>query len=528
MAIFSEEQVLKVMYSYNPWWKIGQIPQSMVKSIKRIAYYKAMQTFQEKTLKRYIVLSGARRVGKTTILYQMIEELLKNGVSEKNILYLSLDNPILKFGTLDKILEIYQNMILPEGQIYIFLDEIQYSQDWNHWLKVFYDQNKNWSIVATGSASPLIEQGVHESGVGRWITITVPTLSFYEYCELLQSNGQYPETEEFKKFMEQVTTLDKDSYQINGQTEELLKKVMEKFLLENMEINKIQEKIPKDFTIAKLEEYTDEQLRDIINTLEPIKKYFNRYLMLGGFPELALSKNDKLAQTILREDIVDKVLKRDMPALFKIRNISTLEKVFLYLCFESSNIINYTAMSQDLESVSVPTLQDYVKYLENANLIYVSEQVNSNGAKLLKSKPKIYIADSAIRNAVLMKDDVLSDATEMGYVVETAVFRHVYTYIQNTSGEIGYYREGKSDKEIDIITKSVKENMYIEVKYQENPSIKTENPIYTQVGKNDKLFMITKNVENTGIMKLDNGKNLVKIPAFAYLFLLGLEEFRRI
>ena len=80
MAIFSEEQVLKVMYSYNPWWKIGQIPQSMVKSIKRIAYYKAMQTFQEKTLKRYIVLSGARRVGKTTILYQMIEELLKNGV----------------------------------------------------------------------------------------------------------------------------------------------------------------------------------------------------------------------------------------------------------------------------------------------------------------------------------------------------------------------------------------------------------------------------------------------------------------
>ena len=69
--------------------------------------------------------------------------------------------------------------------------------------------------------------------------------------------------------------------------------------------------------------------------------------------------------------------------------------------------------------------------------------------------------------------------------------------------------------------------MYIEVKYQENPSIKAENPIYTQVGKNDKLFMITKNVENTGIIKLENGKNLVKIPAFAYLFLLGLEESRR-
>ena len=51
---------------------------------------------------------------------------------------------------------------------------------------------------------------------------------------------------------------------------------MEKILLDNMEINKIREKIPKDFTITKLEEYTDEQLRDIINTIEPVKKYFNR------------------------------------------------------------------------------------------------------------------------------------------------------------------------------------------------------------------------------------------------------------
>jgi len=87
-------------------------------------------------------------------------------------------------------MDIYINNCATDGQKYIFLDEIQYAKDWNNWLKVFYDQNKNWSIVATGSASPLIERGITESGVGRWITITVPTLSFYEYCRLIDEKSE--------------------------------------------------------------------------------------------------------------------------------------------------------------------------------------------------------------------------------------------------------------------------------------------------------------------------------------------------
>ncbi|AVX20194.1 hypothetical protein SAMN02745885_01015 [Carboxydocella sporoproducens DSM 16521] len=70
------------------------------------------------------------------------------------------------------------------------------------------------------------------------------------------------------------------------------------------------------------------------------------YLTVGGFPELALSKDDYYAQRMLREDVVDKVLKRDIPSLFNIRNAAVLEKVFLYLCFNSSQIINITTMSK--------------------------------------------------------------------------------------------------------------------------------------------------------------------------------------
>lgn len=531
MAIFNEEQVLKILNAYNPWWKNLQIPSDYLREMKRTAYYEAERIVMNESLRRFIILSGARRVGKTTILYQLIQKLIQQKVDEKNIIYLSLDNPILKFGTLDKIMEIYINNIATVGPVYIFLDEIQYASDWNNWLKVFYDQNKNWNIVATGSASPLINKGITESGVGRWITITVPTLSFYEYCRLVDDKQEL----DTRYLINGIKSLPEDTRKMLNQTDisdkkksEIINEIFNNILEEQKNIERINKEIPEDFSVKNIENMKQEEFAKIINILEPMRKYFNRYLTIGGFPELALSKDDKMAQRILREDIVDKVLKRDMPELFGIRNISVLEKVFLYLCFESSNIINYSSMSQDLEGVTSPTIQDYVKYLENANLIYISEQLNVTGAKLLKGRPKIYIADSALRNAVLMKEDILTDATEMGYIVETAVYRHLYTFIQNTTGNIGYYRDIKTGKEIDVVTNSVKENMYVEVKYREDSTVKNDNPIYQKDGKNDKLFIITKNINDYSIKELENGKKVVRIPAFAYLYLLGLEEMRNI
>lgn len=62
--------------------------------------------------------------------------------------------------------------------------------------------------------------------------------------------------------------------------------------------------------------------------LSAVQNHFVRYLQVGGFPELALSKNDLLAQQVMREDVVDKVLKRDLPSLYNIRNATELERIF--------------------------------------------------------------------------------------------------------------------------------------------------------------------------------------------------------
>ena len=79
MAIISKEGILKVLTAYNPWWKNGIVNPKMTKSYKRFAFYEAMKRLKETGIRRTVVLTGTRRVGKTTIQYQMIETLLKNG-----------------------------------------------------------------------------------------------------------------------------------------------------------------------------------------------------------------------------------------------------------------------------------------------------------------------------------------------------------------------------------------------------------------------------------------------------------------
>lgn len=101
------------------------------------------------------------------------------------------------------------------------------------------------------------------------------------------------------------------------------------------------------------------------------------------------------AQKIIREDVVDKVLKRDMVSLFSIRNVAELEQIFLYLCLVSGNIVVLDTIAKEI-GVSRATVANYVTFLEQANLIYVSQPTDRTGKKVLKARPKIYLADAAI------------------------------------------------------------------------------------------------------------------------------------
>jgi predicted AAA+ superfamily ATPase len=474
MAIISKEGILKVLTAYNPWWKTGIMNPKLSKTYKRFAFYEGMKRLERRDLRRTVVLTGARRVGKTTIQYQMIEALLSRGVAPQKIVFVSMDHPMLKLAGFNEILECYHENIYAEQDCYYFFDEVQYAQDWDKWLKVIYDTQPDTQVVATGSASPALIRGNQESGAGRWTVIKVPTMSFYEYCELLE--------------------LDRPE-------------------------------LPLGLKITSMLNKTQQERAQIMMQLSKVQNHFNRYLQVGGFPELALTNNDLMAQQIMREDVVDKVLKRDLPALYNIRNVTELERIFLYLCNVSSEIVSIEAIAKELGGVSRPTVENYIRYLESANLIYQSWPVNMAGKKVLKARPKIYIADAAIRNAVLMDDSLLTDPVEMGKVVETAVYKHVAAFYYQQATSVGYFRGGRKGKEIDIVVDYPNtKNILISVKYREGAPLSDDDAISELCGQASAAIIVTKSAGDFGIHNTKSGENMVRIPAFAFLYLLGHAE----
>ncbi len=475
MSFISQEKILKVLLGFNPWWNSGQIPRDFEKPVKRLAFYEVKKYFYHSEIRREVILSGPRRVGKTTIMYQMISDILRTS-SPKQILYVSFDHPMLKLCDIGNILEVFENNISQGSEeLFLFFDEIQYASDWDTWLKTLYDQHPSFKIMATGSASPVLATKMSESGVGRWTQIKIPTLSFYEYIDLIGANK--PD-------------------------------------------------LPKNIKPTQLGNMDEKTLTTIMISLQPLQKHFHQYLLIGGFPEVAKTQDISFAQKIIREDVVDKVIKRDIVSLFNIRNVSEFEKIFLYLCITSGNIVVAETIAKEV-GVSRPTISNYLELLEHANLIYTSKPFELKGKKVLKSKPKVYLADPAIRNAVLMLgEEVLTDPLEMGTIIETAVYKHIHTFFYGQHPTIGYFRDAKTQKEIDIIVSFPIGRILIEVKYRQNSTI-SENEAIVEWA-NDSLtkgaIVVTRGDDDYGMTKHKTNTKIIRIPAFAFLYLLGHAE----
>ena len=147
------------------------------------------------------------------------------------------------------------------------------------------------------------------------------------------------------------------------------------------------------------------------------------------------------------------------------------------------------------------------------------------GKKVLKAKPKIYIADAAIRNAVLMDDDMLTNPIEMGKIIETAVYKHLAAFYYQKSTSVGYYRGGKKDKEIDVVVEYPNtNNLLVEVKYKEKAPIPEDSAICQLCSEASAAIIVTKRSDDFGIQIAPDGTKMIRIPAYAFLYLLGHAE----
>ncbi|WP_298275923.1 ATP-binding protein [Ferroplasma sp.] len=172
--------------NFNTWWETGTVNDTP--DYKRPLFYELTKYLDERQI---IVIYGLRRTGKTTIIYQLIDYLLKNNIKKYNILYFSFDYSNIE---LRDIIEDYEKYILKKpikmenSKIYIFLDEIQKLPDWENKIKIYYDMYKNIKFIISGSASINVEKKSNESLAGRMYDFILKTLTFKEYLTLRNIN----------------------------------------------------------------------------------------------------------------------------------------------------------------------------------------------------------------------------------------------------------------------------------------------------------------------------------------------------
>lgn len=110
-------------------------------------------------------------------------------------------------------------------------------------------------------------------------------------------------------------------------------------------------------------------------------------------------------------------------------------------------------------------------------------------------------------------------------IVETAVYKHVAALYDKQAASVGYYRGGKKNKEIDIVVDySNTKNILIEVKYRENAPISNDDAIVQLCDEAAAAIIITKNADDFGAHDTPSGNQMLRIPAFAFLYLLGYAE----
>ncbi|NQU80371.1 MAG: ATP-binding protein [Bacteroidetes bacterium] len=165
-----------LLYQYNPWWEEDYKLENIIERSQYVNFLK-----DNISNKHIIFLTGLRRVGKTTLMKIIIKELLNQQVDKKNILYVSVDDYLLRQNNLFDILDEYKKIhkLKMEEKIYVFFDEITYQNDYHQQLKNLYDKF-NIKVFATSSSSSLLRDKKAYL-TGRSITLEVKPLDFEEY-----------------------------------------------------------------------------------------------------------------------------------------------------------------------------------------------------------------------------------------------------------------------------------------------------------------------------------------------------------
>ena len=430
---------------HNPWWLGGKVPEELNLPFHRPVFD---NIFRYLELDRIIILKGPRRTGKSTLMFQIINKLLQNGIEANRIFYLPFDDPDLSAPFIDIFLE-YEKFLGREVSqlpvVYCLFDEIQHLENWSAHLKKYYD--KKWPIkfLVSGSSASLMKHDA-ESLAGRTIEEIILPFSFAEFLD----------------------------YHLEQKDAALLNELKNSF-------NLLSPKIPLRLNLIE----------------KKIAILFEKYLTIGGFPGLFNIEEPTLRKKLLQEDIIEKVIYRDLVIRYGIKKPEILEKLFLYCINQSSDILNVSSLANSLK-LSREATQDYIRYLVEAFLVMISPKFALSVETTIRANPKLYVLDAGFLQ-------VFSNIA-IGRRIESITARHLYSYHPS------YYR---NRGEVDFVLRLENQVLPIEVKYRNNIRKQDLTGLKLLARKTafKKAIMLTKNLQ-------DSQGNIDFIPVHLFLAMI--------
>lgn len=448
--------MLEEIILQNAWWQTKKVSESKLGKIKRSEF----ELLKEELGSRKITcLLGPRRAGKTTLMYELINHLLKEGTSERNILFISLDNPKVRLSLqrgFDETLREFSNLIVREpvdsltGNVYIFLDEIHKLEDWGNILKYWQDMGLKIKFIVSGSSSLRILKGSGESLLGR--------INFHLILPLT-----------FSEFIGRQVRADFLNY-------EEIKKAHDSLILEEQEL------------LIKLDDY----------------------ILKGGFPEVFYIKDMERAYEVLRL-YKTLTINRDILDLKDIKEPRILSDLTDLLSDFMSQRINYSTFAEIL-NVKVDTVKNYISYLEECFLVYTAYLYSKKQVISTRKEKKLFFIDCGLRNSLLLKE---INELEKTKIVENLVFSHIlYLKKKELFPKIFYWLD-KGRNEVDIVFTFKNEVIPVEVKYTNEIGKKDIKGLVKFCEEfESKGIVVTKDL-------LKKEENIIFIPAWVFLMIVA-------
>ncbi len=359
--------------------------------------------------RRFQLILGPRRAGKTTVLYQTVRHLLDQGVTPERIWWFRMDHPLLNRSSLGNLAQTALDMT-SEHPVYLMLDELVYADDWDLWLKTFYDEQWPVRVAAASSATAALGKRRLESGVGRWSEHYLLPYLFTEYLDLINRPCE-------------ITA---------GET-----------LADTLLALPQGRQAPRELGAER-----------------------RRFMLVGGFPEIHaperqrgqpdglsnedIKHNDILeSQDFLRSDAVERAVYKDIPQSFGVDNPIMLERLLYTLAGQIAGILSPSNISREL-GTSQPTFDRYLSYLEKTFLVFTLPNYSGREASVQKRGRKLYFVDGAVRNAALQRGlALLGNPTEMGLLMENLAASSLQTLAVQTGVRLYHWRDSKH--EVDLI-----------------------------------------------------------------------------